>query len=262
MAGRFFPSVSILVVALLSLHGATAFNLANKNSKVAALTSLDAVSRREAAIAVAASAAMVVGGLPKEALAAGKSTPATKPDYDTAAKFYFNGVFRDKKHPDGFRIVAGATGKAGSVTMRDYPGAPVYDVPMMAKKDPESGEITVDMDLSIYKKDAPKSVIATVTKDGCLKFPDGNVWIKDTGVAGLYIDGFAPYPKYRRIVIPGLEKSVAVTMVSGKQVFNVEGINLGKKGIQVDFPGKQCTGKFSLKDGVITWADGNVWTKV
>lgn len=259
MTVQSLSTVAILVVALLAIHGATAFNVAS-NSRQSA-TSLDAVSRREV-IAASASAALIAG-VPMDALAGQGAKPSGEPDRKTAAKFFFNGVFRDQKHPEGYRIVAGAVNKPSSIIIQDTPKGKVFEIPMMAKKNEETGEVTVDIDMSIYRPEYATSVIATVTKDGILQFPDGNVWKKDKGVSGLYIDGFAPYPKYRRIVLPGDKKKVAITMVSGKTVFDVSGINLGKKGIQVDFPGnKQCTGKFNLKEGTITWLDGNVWTKV
>jgi len=265
MTAQFISSVAILVIALHALHGVTAFNVASNPRP--ATTNLDAVSRREAAVIASASAA-ILAGVPMEALADSAPTiqntpPAVEPDYKTAAKFYFNGVFRDKKHPEGYRIVAGALKKSGSVTLQDKPGGKVYDIPMKAKRDEKTGGILIDMDLSAYRPEFGSSIVATVTKDGCLKFPDGNQWIKDKGVAGLYIDGFAPYPKYRRIVIPNVkDRKVGVTMISGKQVFDVAGVDLKEKGIQVDFPGKQCLGKFDRKAGTITWLDGNIWTKV
>lgn len=265
MTAQFLSSVAILVIALHALHGVTAFNVAS-NSR-SANTNLDAVSRREALVASASSAA-ILAGVPMEALAdldvkpPQDAPPASEPDYKTAAKFYFNGVFRDKKHPEGYRIVAGALNKNGSVTLQDKPGGKVFDIPMKAKTDEKTGKITVDMNLSSYRPEFGSSIVATVTKDGCLKFPDGNQWIKDKGVAGLYIDGFAPYPKYRRVVIPSKGRKVDVTMISGKQVFDVFGVDLKEGKIQVDFPGKQCLGKFNRKKGSITWLDGNVWTKV
>jgi len=255
---QFLSTAVILVVTLVTLHGATAFHVASNSRQTA--TSLGAVSRREAlAASASATAAMLI---PMDALAA--QPPAREADKKTAAKYYFNGVFRDQKHPEGYRIVAGAINKAATVTLQDTPNGKVYEIPMMAKKDEETGEISVDMDLSVYRPEYPTSIVATVTKDGILKFPDGNVWKKDKGVAGLYIDGFAPYPKYRRIVLPSGEgKNVDVVIVSGKTILGASGIDLGKKGIQVDFPGgKQCTGKFNQKQGSITWLDGNVWTKV
>jgi len=198
-----------------------------------------------------------------DALAA--STPQGKPDKATAKKFYFNGVFRDLKHPEGYRVIAGAFNKESTVVLRDEPNGKVFEIPMVAKKDDTSGKVTVDMNLSGYNKIYPKSIIAEVQKDGCLKFPDGNVWVKPKGVVGVYIDGFAPYPKYRRVVLPGDGENVAVNMVSGKTKFDVQGvIPEAKKGVlEVEFPGnKQCTGKYNKKSDTITWPDGNVWTKI
>jgi len=260
MTAQFLSTVTFLVATLLTLHGASAFITASNSRQTA--SSLGAVSRREA-LAASASAAMLAG-IPMDALGATTSAPkAQQPDRKTAAKFYFNGVFRDQKHPEGYRIVAGALNKASFVTMQDTSDGKVFEIPVLAEKNEYTGQVTVDMDLRAYRPEYPKSIVATVTTDGILEFPDGNVWKKDKGVAGLYIDGFAPYPKYRRIVLPSQGKNVAVTMVSGKTVFDVSGIDLGKKGIQVDFPGgKQCTGKFNQKQGTITWNDGNIWTKV
>jgi len=193
------------------------------------------------------------------------AVPTAKPDKKTAKKFYFNGVFRDLKHPDGYRVVAGAFNKPSTVVLTDdQKDGKVFEIPMLAKKDDETGKITVDMDLSSYSKSYSKNIVAEVTKDGCLKFPDGNVWVKEKGVVGVYIDGFAPYPKYRRVVLPGEGDNVAVTMVSGKTRFDVTGlVPSKKKTLEVDFPGnKSCSGKFNAREETITWPDGNVWTKI
>lgn len=251
--------LAIIVVALLALPGSTAFRLGHKPRQVA--TSVEAVSRRDA-LAGAASAALVAG-VPFDALAAAAPTPRAKREKETAAKFYFNGLFRDLKHPDGYRIVAGAIGKKGSIIMQDSPDSPVIEIPMTATRDDKTGAISVDMDLSKYEKGYPNSVVATVKKDGCLQFPDGNRWKKEGGIAGVYIDGFAPYPKFRRIVVPGENGVVAIKMVSGKASFEAPGIDMGRNGLYVDFPGnKRCLGKVNAKQGTIRWADGNVWTKV
>jgi len=260
MTKQILSSVSILVVALLALHGVTAFTPASNAKQTA--TDLDAVSRRE--VFAASASAAIVAGVPLDALAAA-AAPAAKPDMLTAKKFYFNGVFRDLKHPDGYRVLAGAFNKESTVILQDYPKGKVFEIPMVAKKNEENGKITVDMDLSAYRKEYPKSIVAEVQKDGCLKFPDGNVWQKEKGVVGVYIDGFAPYPKYRRVVLPGEGDNVAVTMVSGKTRFDVTGVipNSKKNKLEVEFPGnKNCSGKFNPKFETITWPDGNVWTKI
>jgi len=134
--------------------------------------------------------------------------------------------------------------------------------------DENSGQLTIEMDLSTYRDDLTETVVATVRKDGCLTFPDGNVWIKEKGVAGVYVDGFAPYPKYRRIVTPASDNKYEVTMVSGGKVFAVvPDVTLSKAGLAVGFPGKSCVGKLNGgkgydKKGTIAWADGNMWTKI
>lgn len=270
MKAQSLSSVTSLVITLLTLEGATSFQVASNNQQAAKTTSLDAISRRD----VIASSSAVLAGVPffslltEEAQAAETAKmPALKPDRKTAAKYYFNGVFKDKNHPDGYRVVAGGLNKPGIVTLRDTIDGKETEIPMQAKRDEETGKLTIDMDLSAYRDDLTTNVVATVRKDGCLAFPDGNVWIKEKGVAGVYVDGFAPYPKYRRVVVPTRDNQVLVSMVSGKKVFDVPGIDLGKKGLQVEFPGKQCTGavnggKGYDKKGTITWQDGNIWTKI
>ena len=74
MAAQSLSTVAILVVTLLTLHGATAFNMASDSRQTA--TSLGAVSRREA-LAASASAAMLAG-IPMDAL--GESPPKLEPD--------------------------------------------------------------------------------------------------------------------------------------------------------------------------------------
>lgn len=261
MAVQFTFSLAILVV--VALNGAVAFQMAKTSQRDA--TILDAVSRRDVFAASASTA--FLAGVPMEALAA--KAPKAKFEKEVAAKFYFNGVFRDLKHPEGYRVVAGAVNKPGTVTLQDEADGKVFEIPMMAMKDEETGKMTVEMDLSKYQKKFPSNVVATVLKDGCLKFPDGNIWQKEKGVVGCYIDGFAPYPKFRRIVLPvkGVAPkpgdNVSITMVSGKKVFDANGIDLGKGGLKASFPGnKECTGRVNSKLGTITWQDGNVWTKV
>jgi len=259
MGKRILTSVAIFVVASIIPQESTAFAPASNPKQHA--TNLDAISRRE--VFAASASAAVLAAVPMDALAAKVSTPTAKPDKKTAKKLYFNGVFRDLKHPDGYRVVAGAFDKASTVVLRDDPNGKVFEMPMLAKKNEETGKIAVFMDLSSYSKEYSKNIVAEVTKDGCLKFPDGNVWVKEKGVVGVYIDGFAPYPKYRRVVLPGDGDNVAVTMVSGKTRFDVTGVIPSKKLLEVEFPGnKNCSGKFNAKDDTITWPDGNVWTKI
>lgn len=282
MAARLLSSIAIVVVVAGSLAPREA----------AALP----LSRRDFARAAPAAAAALAGAGP---VPAAQAAPAA--DRATAAKFAFNGVFRDNKHPEGYRVVAGGGGRAGTgtVILKDTRNGPCVESPMVAKRDAATGLLTLRMDLSAYGETRPddasptwwqpdpnpklsQEVVATVDeRDGSLRFPDGNVWRKEGGVVGVYIDGFAPYPKFRRLVLPGKDQTLAsivmmqgsrvveakgadlsVVMVSGKKVIEVSGVDLGKRGLSVQFPGKQCAGMVDRKQGTIAWADGNVWTKV
>jgi len=294
MAAQFLSSVAIFLVAL---RGATAFPVAGGDPRPSTARVEAALSRRDFAFAAPAAAALLAG-LPMPAAAA----PPIAPDKATAAKFAFNGVFRDNKHPQGYRIIAGGANKAGTgtVTLKDTPTGQAIETPMIAKRDAATGQLTLNMDLSAYGSTLPDNnglltwfqvdqnpklsneVVATVNeRDGSIRFPDGNVWRKEGGLVGVYIDGFAPYPKFRRLVLPGKDETLAsvvmvsgnrvveakgadlsVVMVSGKKVIEASGVDLGKRGLQVQFPGKACAGTVDRKKGTIAWADGNVWTKV
>lgn len=250
-----FLSVS-MVVALASLNGASAFHV-NTNANVRqAETSLEAMSRREAMAASAASAAtLLVAGTPLAASASGNVA-----DCSIAEAYSFNGVFKDPQHPAGYRIIAGGTTKEGTLTLQDDPNSEVYTIPVKSCKNDETGELTLKIDFSA--KGGPANLVATVNKDSSISFPDGNKWEKEKGVVGVYIDAFAPYPKYRRVVRQEKGQEIAVDMVSGKKTFAVAGKVAGKK-LLVDFPGeKRCKGTIDAKKGTITWPDGNVWTKV
>jgi len=281
MTAQLLSYVALFVFGLLALRGVVAYPVAR------------ALSRRDLLATAALS-----GAYPLDAQAA---PPPLSPDRATAAKFFFNGVYRDNKHPGGYRIVEGGGNRAGTgtVTLKDTLDGRAFEAPMTARRDEATGQLSLSMDLSSYGEtlpddDAPiwwqanqnpkltKTVVAAVDeKDGSIRFPDGNVWRKEGGLVGVYIDGFAPYPKFRRLVLPGKDQTLSsvvmmrgsriieekgvdlsVVMVSGKKVIEVSGVDLGRRGLQVQFPGKQCGGMVDRKRGTIAWADGNVWTKV
>lgn len=248
-------------VILFDLSRVSAFHL-TVNSRPAS-TGLEAVSRREVFAASVVTA--LVAGEPKNAVA-DSNTPTSPPAVPApitvnTAKFAFNGVFRDPKHPKGYRVVVGAANKEGTITLQDDPTGEVFTLPIKANKDEVTGKITLNIDFSV--KGGPSDVVAIVNKDSSISFPDGNVWKKEGGVAGVYVDGFAPsYPKYRRIVRQEKGSIIAVDMVSGKKIFAVSGKSKSKSEVMIEFPGKTCTGTIDIKKGTITFPDGNVWTKV
>jgi len=262
------PTVAILVLALLNCS--SAFQVGNNprpvvvTASAATTSSLDAVSRREA-LAVVSSATMLVAGgvLPLDAMAASTAPPDTK-------QFAFNGIYKDPKHPKGFRIIAAKANKEAFMTLQDEPDGEISKIPFKSKTDAKTGEVT-SMEFDFSERGGPTDVVATVNKkDSSISFPDGNTWKKDTkGVVGVYVDAFAPYPKYRRIIREaedGNGKDLLVYLVSGKKTFVVTGkCGTGNptKDVVIDFPGdKTCNGKVNTKKGTITWPDGNIWTRV
>lgn len=259
MAAKIVSFVAILVAILVACAAAFQPMGASSTRASGVSTGLDAVSRREA-LAGSAAAGMILAGTPLEALAV-----AAVDKKKDEKKFAYNGVFKDPQHPNGYRILVGAVNKEGTMTLQDEPDGKVFSIPIVSKVDEETNKCTLTFDFTA--KGGPKEVVATVNKDKSITFPDGNVWKKeDGGLVGVYVDGFAPYPKYRRIIRPGsVEGSdLVVEMVSGKKQF-VIAANTGQKKNQViiDFPGdKRCAGSIQLKKGVIKFPDGNIWTKV
>jgi len=266
------PTVAIFVLALLNYS--SAFQVANNPRPVVVTartttttttsSSLDAVSRREA-LAVASSATMLVAGgvFPLDAMAASTAPPDTK-------QFAFNGIYKDPKHPKGFRIIAAKANKEAFMTLQDEPDGEISKIPFKSKTDAKTGEVT-SLEFDFSERGGPTDVVASVNKkDSSISFPDGNTWKKDTkGVVGVYVDAFAPYPKYRRIIREaedGNGKDLLVYLVSGKKTFVVTGkCGTGNptKDVVIDFPGdKTCNGKVNTKKGTITWPDGNIWTRV
>jgi len=256
----------ILTLLSSSSSSVEAFQPAPSSScTVPTSSSLDAVSRREALTVASSTAASIVvaGGsaVPNaQAAAGGKSKDA--PD---VKKFAFNGIYKDPKHPTGFRIIAGAPNKGGTMTLQDSPDGAIFNIPIKASTDETTGSTSLLIDFS--EKGGPSNTVATVNKkDSSIVFPDGNIWKKDTsGLVGVYVDGFAPYPKFRRIIreVDNNKKGeLVVCMVSGKTSFVVSG-QAGIGNVYIDFPGnKPCTGKVNTKKGTILWPDGNVWTRV
>ena len=116
-------------------------------------------------------------------------------------------------------------------------------------------------------KGGPKDVTATLDGNGdatTLKFSDGNVWKKDIGVEGVYKDGFDT--NALRVIRKNNGSSLLVELRNGSESKSIPAKSSASKktGVQVafDFPGKnkkESTGSF--KDNMITFVDGNVWTK-
>jgi len=175
-----------------------------------------------------------------------------------AAATSFQGVFKDPKHPNGYRILVGDAGNKGMMTLQDEPDGMIYSIPIMSKTSEKTGQVSLTIDFSV--KGGPKDVVAILNKDSSISFPDGNLWTKEGGVVGVYSDGFNP----DRLRIIRAEKGDALVLdlirgpngdkrVSGKIV---------KPDVTFDFPGKPGDkGVVDSTKGTISFADGNVWTK-
>lgn len=119
----------------------------------------------------------------------------------------FSGVYRDPKHPQGYRVVrCGGTGTI-SVDVQDYPNGPKLQLTGTSTYDSASRKTSLRIEVPL--KDGTRSALPAVYSpdqllyvnfceggevltQGSINFPDGNVWIKDNGLQGVYIDSRFP----------------------------------------------------------------------
>jgi len=271
----FSEIIILVVVALLTLRrddgAVVAFqftsngNLRPATSSVVTSrkSSLNAVSSRRDVLTTVSTAGMI--------LVAGVLVPL---DDDKALAYLatgsantFQGVYRDRKHPTGYRVLYEKDG-INKMTLTDEPDGKVYNVPILVNSDKSTGQVeSLCIDFSV--KGGKKDVVGAFNKEkytATIDFPD-NLWKKEDGVSGVYSDGFNP--TYRRIIRK--EKPNSSTLVL--ELINKPGSDpvtvLGKEGViksdvvTFDFPGKPGDkGKVSSERGTISFSDGNVWTKI
>lgn len=259
---RFVPS-TILVVLLATLR-AGAFQV-NKPQPANGATRLNAISRRDVFSLVptmtttVATTAVLGLAAPLEARAAEKKK--TEPKNQPVASF--QGVFRDPKHPKGYRILVGS-GK-GTMTLQDDPAGDVIRAPFRVRTDKKSKAVTLTMDFR--PKGGPKDVEAVLGTKGSgknavatLTFPDGNVWTKETGLAGVYRDGLNP--KYMWVIRKSKGSNLSVDLINGSKTTTIAA-TAGSPNVTFDFPGKAGdVGTVDKVKNTISFADGNVWTKL
>jgi len=109
----------------------------------------------------------------------------------------------------------------------------------------------------------PKNIAGTVEKKGKISFPDGNVWTKTTGIVGVYSD-----PQHRkgyRVIrkdATGIVVSLSDSGSRGKEI--IIPAKATKTSVEFDFSSKggPASLKGTIKDNVITFPDGNTWTKL
>jgi len=237
------PFTILVALLLLFFPGAAAFLTPTSNSRPC-VTGLDAVSRRE--ILEVSTTAALVSCLPMDALANDGTTAQS-----------FQGVFKDPAHPKGYRVIVGDVGKKVTMTLQDEPGGKVYSIPIKSKIDKSTNRVTLTIDFSV--KGGPKAIVANLNDDSSISFPDGNRWKKEGGVSGVYSDGVNP--KYRRIIRKEKGSDLVLDLINGSKKVTVSG--KAGKSVTFDFPGKPGDkGSVDSKKGTISFADGNVWTKL
>jgi len=231
-------------------------------------TALDAVSRRDVLGWIPAAA---FATLPAVANAADKTktdkAQSSKAKTDekntepvlTAIISNFPGVYSDPKHPKGYRVIL-SDGTRASMQLQDDPTGKVFSIPIKMKNDKKLGTL---LTIDFSPKGGPKNIVGTVEKKGKISFPDGNVWTKATGIAGVYSD--PNHPKGYRVIRK--EGSTYIVTLNDS----------GSKGKEITIPAKSSGSivvfdfsskggpanlKGSFKDGLVSFPDGNKWTKL
>lgn len=233
-------------------------------------------SRRDFMSNTAAVAAVLV--LPNVAGAATAAKEASPKKKDTsvaaAAPASFQGVFSDPKHPKGYRIIVAKGSSSATMTLSDGPPkdgseAKLFNLPVKVKQDKKEGITLLSFDFS--PKGGPKDIIGTLAADGkSIKFPDGNTWKKNTGVEGVYKDGKSS--SGYRVIRKDKGSNLIVELRNGSKNPTLVAAKSGaskKEGtfVNVEFPGKKKSDpvdkvKGSFSDGVLSFPDGNKWTKL
>jgi len=290
--------VAVFVVSTMMSGGkVAAFQTAaipDATTTTTSSTSLQALSRRELFSSVlvpatTAAAATLLFTPPAPAFAASSSSAATqkkdtpnetiaasKQKKDTTALSY-QGIFMDPKHPKGYRVLVGDSKKA-MMRLQDEPNGEVFNVPVKITQDKKTKTTQYIFDFSI--KGGPKNVIAVLgpttpssssssssssntkaTKTTTtLVFPDGNVWKKETGVLGVYRDGFDA--KKTRVIRKEKGSKLTVDLIQSPTKTITVSAKMGTPKVLFDFPGKlQDPGTFNAAENTLSFGDGNIWTK-
>lgn len=281
--------VAVFVVSTRSGGEVAAFQTAaisDATTTTTSSTSLQALSRRELFSSVlvpatTAAAATLLFTSPAPAFAASSSAETTKKGKpnetisaskkkkDTTALSY-QGIFTDPKHPKGYRVLVGDSKKA-MMQLQDEPNGEVFNLPVKITQDKKTKTTQYIFDFSI--KGGPKNVIAVLgpttssssntkakTTTTTLVFPDGNVWKKETGVLGVYRDGFDA--KKTRVIRKEKGSKLTVDLIQSPTKTITVSAKAGTPKVLFNFPGKlQDPGTFNAAENTLSFGDGNIWTK-
>ena len=263
---RFFSSTAIV----LSANGfAVDKRTARSSSQLMA-------SRRDFMSNAATAAAVLVLPNVSGAATAEKEAPTTASkkivsSAAPAALDSYTGVWSDPNHPKGYRVLV-AKGSSCMMELFDGPRKDgyipeTYNLPVKVKQDKKSGDIKMTFDFS--PKGGPEYIVGTVGKDGnTIAFTDGNVWKKNSGLEGVYKDGKS---KSYRVIRKEKGSNLIVELRNGKNptLISAKSGASKKDGIfvNIDFPGKKSSDptdkvKGSFDNGIISFPDGNTWTKI
>ena len=241
-------SASALMMAgsAVSLHAGAALRTARVPTAMPQVAMSATFQDRRSVLSAASAAAILSTALPARAVAGLKATSS------------FQGVFKDPKYPKGYRIIVGDAGNKATITLQDEPDGQVYSIPITSETNTK-GQVALTIDFSV--KGGPKDVIAILNKDSSISFPDGNLWKKEGGVVGVYSDGFNP--DRLRIIRAEEGDTLILNLIRGPNGPKTVSGKIVKPDVTFDFPGKPGDkGVVDSKKGTISFADGNVWTKI
>mmetsp|Transcript_12869 Transcript_12869/g.14090 ORF Transcript_12869/g.14090 Transcript_12869/m.14090 type:complete len:277 (-) Transcript_12869:97-927(-) len=220
--------------------------------------------------AAVAAAIWVLPNVAEATTTAEKIADTPKKPADTKAATVsgsFQGVFSDPKHPKGYRVIV-AKGSAATMSLSDGgANSKLFNLPVKVNKGKDGTTLTIDFS----PKGGPKNIIGTLASDGSsISFPDGNKWKKNVGLEGVYKS--SKNSQYRVIrkdkgsnLIVELRDNKLPTLIMAKSGASK------KEGVYVDiqFPVKVKSDdvkanliKGSFENGIISFPDGNKWTKM
>jgi len=192
----------------------------------------------------------------------------------------FSGVYRDPKHPGGYRVVR--TGGPGViyVAAQDRPDGPVLQLSGSSTYDPKSGKTNLQIDIpnkdgsikvlsGVYSPDQLLYVNFCETGEiltmGSMGFPDGNVWVKDNGLQGVYVDSKAldGYVVLRelgnaKVRIEKADRVDQMPTTLSAVINKSEGVLV----VDLSPIGGSKRSKAAIKNDQLMFQDGTIWTKL
>jgi hypothetical protein len=192
----------------------------------------------------------------------------------------FSGIYRDPQHPSGYRIVRSVGQGVVAITLQNDPKSKVVKLEGTTKYNKKTGESKLSIDFS--PKGGPTNLVAEYSPDrlllvnfcnsgevltkGSISFPDGNFWIKNQGIEGVYSDPNHP-DGYRVIRDLGSAKiSIEFADLGNRPPLFLSGVVNKYKGIVlIDFSPNGGPKKVpaQIKCGnQLVFPDGNAWTKL